>query len=104
MIQIPENPDNNDIRDGLIQLGREVNHLGEEINQMREELSQLNHKLKFEKPDYRPDYRFGIYQNGMDGMVKMATRVIITTAFVVVLSSYSPAAIAIIRVLSANAN
>lgn len=98
MVQIPENPDNNDIRDGLIQLGREVSQLGEELSQVREEVSHLNNKVE------KLDYKFDAYQKGTDGMVRMATTIIIATASVVVLSSLSPSITAIITALSANAN
>ncbi|MGV2388287.1 MAG UNVERIFIED_CONTAM: hypothetical protein LVR29_08010 [Microcystis novacekii LVE1205-3] len=81
-MQIPENPSNDDIRAALIQL--------------REELGQ--------KVD-RIDYKFDAYQKGTDGMVRMATTIIIATASVVVLSSLSPAVTAIITALySANAH
>ncbi len=83
VMQIPENPNNNDIREALIQLGEEVR--------------QLNDKVE------RIDYKFDVYQKGTDGMVRMATTIIIATASVVVLSSLSPAVTAIITALS-NAN
>jgi hypothetical protein len=80
-MQIPENPSNDDIREALIQL--------------REELGQKVDRL---------DYKFDAYQKGTDGMVRMATTIIIATASVVVLSSLSPAVTAIITALySANA-
>lgn len=80
-MQIPENPSNDDIRAALIQL--------------REELGQKADRL---------DYKFDAYQKGTDGMVRMATTIIIATASVVVLSSLSPAVTAIITALySANA-
>ncbi|CCI35330.1 MAG: hypothetical protein EWV49_09675 [Microcystis aeruginosa Ma_QC_Ch_20071001_S25] len=81
-MQIPENPSNDDIRAALIQL--------------REELGQKVDRL---------DYKFDAYQKGTDGMVRMATTIIIATASVVVLSSLSPAVTAIITALySANAH
>ncbi|MBD2118044.1 MAG: hypothetical protein DWQ51_09720 [Microcystis wesenbergii TW10] len=81
-MQIPENPSNDDIREALIQL--------------REELGQKVDRL---------DYKFDAYQKGTDGMVRMATTIIIATASVVVLSSLSPAVTAIITALySANAH
>jgi hypothetical protein len=81
-MQIPENPSNDDIRAALIQL--------------REELGQKVDRLK---------YKFDAYQKGTDGMVRMATTIIIATASVVVLSSLSPAVTAIITALySANAH
>jgi hypothetical protein len=81
-MQIPENPSNDDIREALIQL--------------REELGQKVDRL---------EYKFDTYQKGTDGMVRMATTIIIATASVVVLSSLSPAVTAIITALySANAN
>jgi len=80
-MQIPENPSNDDIREALIQL--------------REELGQKVDRL---------EYKFDAYQKGTDGMVRMATTIIIATASVVVLSSLSPAVTAIITALySANA-
>ncbi|ELP55664.1 MULTISPECIES: hypothetical protein [Microcystis] len=81
-MQIPENPSNDDIRAALIQL--------------REELGQKVDRL---------EYKFDAYQKGTDGMVRMATTIIIATASVVVLSSLSPAVTAIITALySANAH
>ena len=81
-MQIPENHSNDDIRAALIQL--------------REELGQKVDRL---------DYKFDAYQKGTDGMVRMATTIIIATASVVVLSSLSPAVTAIITALySANAH
>jgi hypothetical protein len=82
VMQIPENPSNDDIRAALIQL--------------REELGQKIDRI---------DYKFDAYQKGTDGMVRMATTIIIATASVVVLSSLSPAVTAIITALySANAH
>ena len=81
-MQIPENPSNDDIRAALIQL--------------REELGQKVDRL---------EYKFDAYQKGTDGMVRMATTIIIATASVVVLSSFSPAVTAIITALySGNAH
>ena len=81
-MQIPENPSNDDIREALIQL--------------REELGQKVDRL---------EYKFDAYQKGTDGMVRMATTIIIATASVVVLSSLSPAVTAIITALySANSH
>ncbi|MGI0484436.1 hypothetical protein ACN4EK_03305 [Pantanalinema rosaneae CENA516] len=77
-MQIPENPNNNDIREALIQL--------------REELGQKVDRL---------DYKFDAYQKGTDGMVRMATTIIIATASVVVLSSLNPAITALVTALSA---
>jgi hypothetical protein len=77
-MQIPENPSNDDIREALIQL--------------REELGQKVDRL---------EYKFDAYQKGTDGMVRMATTIIIATASVVVLSSLSPAVTAIVTALSA---
>jgi hypothetical protein len=79
-MQIPENPTNNDIRAALIQLREE---LGEKVDRL--------------------DYKFDAYQKGTDGMVRMATTIIIATASVVVLSSLSPAVTALITALSAHA-
>jgi len=81
-MQIPENPSNDDIRAALIH--------------MREELGQKVDRL---------EYKFDAYQKGTDGMVRMATTIIIATASVVVLSSLSPAVTAIITAsYSANAH
>ena len=81
-MQIHENPSNDDIREALIQL--------------REELGQKVDRL---------EYKFDAYQKGTDGMVRMATTIIIATASVVVLSSLSPAVTAIITALySGNAH
>ena len=73
-MEIPESPSNNDIREALIELGNKVDRL---------------------------EYKFDAYQKGTDGMVRMATTIIIATASVVVLSSLSPAVAAIVIALSA---
>ncbi|MBW4693133.1 MAG: hypothetical protein KME27_15375 [Lyngbya sp. HA4199-MV5] len=86
-MQIPENPDNNDIREALIQLREE---LGQKVEDLGDKVEKL-------------EYKFDVYQKGTDGMVRMATTIIIATASVVVLSSLSPAVTAIITALS-NAN
>ena len=75
-MQIPENPSYDYIREALIQL--------------REELGQKVDRL---------EYKFDAYQKGTDGMVRMATTIIIAAASVVVLSSLSPAVTAIITAL-----
>ena len=81
-MQIPENPNNNDIRDVLIQLSHEVSELNDKVEKL--------------------DYKFDTYQKGTDGMVRMATTIIIATASVVVLSSLGPAITAIVAALSAS--
>lgn len=78
-MQIPENPTNNDIRDALLQLGQQV--------------GELNNKVE------RLDDKFDAYQKGTDGMVRMATTIIIATASVVIWGGLSPAVNAIITAL-----
>ncbi|NJL21426.1 MAG: hypothetical protein HC895_12345 [Leptolyngbyaceae cyanobacterium SM1_3_5] len=85
-MQIPENPDNNDIRNAIIQLREE---LGAQIGQLSDRVDQIDDRLE------KLDYKFDVYQKGTDGMVRMATTIIIATASVVVLSSLSPAVMAI---------
>lgn len=80
-MQIPENPSNNDIRDALIKLQDGINELNEKVEKL--------------------DYKFDTYQGGTDGMVMMATIIIIATASVVIFSGLTPAFIAIITALSA---
>jgi predicted nuclease with TOPRIM domain len=90
--QIPENPGNNDIREALTELR-------EGLMQLKDEVSQLNHKVdklddRVEKLDDRVeklDYKFDVYQKGTDGMVRMATTIIIATASVVIFSGLTPA-------------
>ncbi|MEM9117310.1 MAG: hypothetical protein AAGD09_05445 [Cyanobacteria bacterium P01_F01_bin.56] len=90
-MQIPENPNNSDIRDALIELR---NELGSEIKSVRKELSE-DIKALSEKVD-RQDYKFDAFQRGTDGMVRMAITIIIATATVVVLPSLIPAIVALI--------
>ena len=87
-MQIPNNPNNDDIRVALIELREELEE------KLEEKFSVLNGKVE------KLDYKFDTYQKGTDGMVRMATTIIIATATVVVLSSLSPAITAIITALS----
>ncbi|WP_341736945.1 hypothetical protein [Microcoleus sp. CAWBG640] len=80
-MEIPENPSNDDIRESLIQLRAGLIELGQKVDRL--------------------EYKFDAYQKGTDGMVRMATTIIIATASVVVLSSLSPAVAAIVTALSA---
>lgn len=99
-MQIPENPANNDIRNAIIQLGEE---LGAQIGQLSDRVDRLDDRVerlsnRVDQIDDRLeklDYKFDVYQKGTDGMVRMATTIIIATASVVVLSSLSPAVMAI---------
>jgi len=103
VMQIPENPSNDDIRAALIQLSDEVSDLQEKFSQSQDAFSKWRDEIG-QKID-RIDYKFNAYQKGTDGMVRMATTIIIATASVVVLSSLSPAVTAIITALySANAH
>jgi len=103
VMQIPENPSNDDIRAALIQLSDEVSDLQEKFSQSQDAFSKWRDEIG-QKID-RIDYKFDAYQKGTDGMVRMATTIIIATASVVVLSSLSPAVTAIITALySANAH
>ncbi|WP_216351232.1 hypothetical protein [Leptolyngbya sp. 'hensonii'] len=47
------------------------------------------------------NYRFSMYQKGTDGMVRMATTIIMATASVVVLANLTPAIVDLVRTLSA---
>jgi predicted nuclease with TOPRIM domain len=119
-MQIPENPDNNDIRAALIELGEDNNNiraalieLGEDNNNIRTALIEFRDEFKqdvraladqVEKLDGKVEkleYKFDTYQKGTDGMVRMATTIIIGTASVVVLSNLSPAVSALVTALSA---
>ena len=107
MVQIPENPDNNGIRDAILQLGENIegvrDELRSEIEGVRDELRQDIQVLS-DKVD-RQDYKFDAFQRGTDGMVRMAITIIIATATVVVLPSLTPAIVTIINALvSASAN
>lgn len=87
-MQIPEDPGNNDIREALTELR-------EGLMQLKDEVSQLNNKVD------KLDYKFDTYQKGTEGMVRMATTIIIATASVVIFSGLTPAFTAIITALSA---
>jgi phosphoglycerate-specific signal transduction histidine kinase len=95
-MQIPENPNNSDICDSLVQLREELNQIRDEFGQKFEELNNKIEKITIGKSDYK----FDVYGKGTDGMVRLSITIIIATASVVVLSSLSPAMIAIIRALS----
>ncbi|PSB24574.1 hypothetical protein [Stenomitos frigidus] len=99
-MQIPENPNNNDIREALIQLGIELNQIRDEFGQKFEELNNKIEKITIKKSDYN---RFDAYGNGTNGMVRLSITIIIATASIMVLFSLSLAVIAIITALS-NAN
>lgn len=85
-MQIPENPSNSDIRDALLQLRAEFEQRFDELDQKVERL----------------DYKFDAYLKGTDGMVRMATTIIIATATVVVLSNLNPAVTAFVTALTQN--
>ena len=90
MIQIPEDPSNNEIRDALLQLSKDMKDDSEKLR------AELGEKIE------RLEYKFDAYQKGTDGMVRMATTIIIAAASVVVLSSLSPAITAVVTALSAS--
>jgi predicted RNase H-like nuclease (RuvC/YqgF family) len=101
-MQIPENPSNTDLREAIVQLSRVTEQLGQrtaELGQKTEELGQKTEELG-QKID-RLDYKFDAYQKGTDGMVRMATTIIIATASGVVLSNLNPAISAIVTALTA---
>lgn len=119
-MQIPENPDNNDIRTALIQIREElgqqiqqvtdkvdrldgkVNQLDSKVNQLDNKVNQLDSKVnQLDNTVNQLDYKFDAYQKGTDGMVRMATTIIIATASVVILAGFSPAVNAIITALFA---
>ncbi len=87
-MQIPESPTNSDIREAILQLRdeleRKIDNLGEKVE--------------------KSDYKFEVYQKGIDGMVRMATTIIMATASVVILSNLSPAINTLITALSASGN
>ena len=96
-MQIPENPDNNDIRDALLQFRQEFREeLLQFRQEFREELEDVRGDIKAlsDKVD-RQDYKFDAFQRGTDNMVRMAITIIIATATVVVIPSLSPAIVAI---------
>ncbi|WOB44484.1 hypothetical protein HNI00_15985 [Thermoleptolyngbya oregonensis NK1-22] len=97
-MQVPDNPSNSDIRDALVQFRDEFILFRDDVNQKFEQLDNRLEQLEnqFEKLDYK----FDVYQKGTDGMVRMATTIIIATASVIVLSNLSPAVNALITVLS----
>lgn len=101
-MHIPENPSNNDIREALIQLGDQVEGLSNQVERLEhkfdEKIERLEHK--FDEKIERLDYKFDTYQKGTDGMVRMATTIIIATASVIVLSNLSPAVTALFTTLS----
>ena len=87
-MQIPENPNNNDIREALMQLSQQIQEVNHQVAHLGDNVKQL-------------DYKFDAYQKGTDGMVRMANTIIIATASVVILAGFSPAVNAIITALFA---
>ncbi|NET48549.1 MAG: hypothetical protein F6K09_07425 [Merismopedia sp. SIO2A8] len=128
--QIPENPNNNDIRDAILQLSHDISSkidqveqkldakieqveqkLDAKIEQVEQKLDakieQVEQKLdakigKLEETVSKLEYKFDIYQQGTDGMVRMATTIIIAAASVVVLSNITPAIASLVTALSAS--
>lgn len=82
-MQIPENPSNNDIREALIQLGSQVSQLSDKVDRLDDKVEKL-------------DYKFDMFQKGTDGMVRMATTIIIATVSAVIFSGLTPAFAAIV--------
>ncbi|MDX2239355.1 MAG: hypothetical protein NW224_01615 [Leptolyngbyaceae cyanobacterium bins.302] len=105
-MQIPENPNNNDIRDALIQLrqelGQQIKEVTDKVDQLGDKVNQLDSKVnQLDNTVNQLDYKFDAYQKGTDGMVRMANTIIIATASVVILAGFSPAVNAIITSLFA---
>lgn len=111
-MQVPDNPSNSDIRDAVVQFRDEFILFRDDVNQKFEQLDnrleQLENKFeglgdkvdRLENQFEKLDYKFDVYQKGTDGMVRMATTIIIATASVIVLSNLSPAVNALITALS----
>lgn len=107
-MQVPDNPSNSDIRDVLVQFRGEFILFRDDVNQKFEQLDdrfeQLEQQVeglggkvdRLENQVEKLDYKFDAYQKGTDGMVRMATTIIIATASVVVLANLSPAVNALI--------
>jgi predicted nuclease with TOPRIM domain len=101
-MQVPDNPTNNDIRDALLQLGQQVSDLGRKVERLDDKVNRLDDKVnRLEGQVSRLDDKFDAYQKGTEGMVRMATTIIIATASVVILAGFSPAVNAIITALFA---
>lgn len=101
-MQVPDNPTNNDVRDALLQLGQQVSDLGSKVERLDDKVNRLDDKVnRLEDQVSRLDDKFDAYQKGTDGMVRMATTIIIATASVVILAGFSPAVNAIITALFA---
>lgn len=99
-MQVPDNPTNNDVRDALLQLGQQVSDLGNKVERLDDKVNRLDDKVnRLEDQVSRLDDKFDAYQKGTDGMVRMATTIIIATASVVILAGFSPAVNAIITAL-----
>ncbi len=101
-MQIPENPNNNDIRDALLQLGQQFEQLDSKFERLDNTVERLDNTVnRLDEKVNRLDDKFDAYQKGTDGMVRMATTIIIATASVVILAGFSPAVNAIITALFA---
>ncbi|MFQ3616861.1 MAG: hypothetical protein SNJ57_06740 [Cyanobacteriota bacterium] len=110
-MQVLDNPSNSDIRDVLIQFRDEFILFRDDVNpkfeQLDDRFEQLENKFegiankvdRLENQVEKLDYKFDVYQKGTDGMVQMATTIIIATASVVVLANLSPAVNALNYVL-----
>ncbi|MEM9216766.1 MAG: hypothetical protein AAGD25_20755 [Cyanobacteria bacterium P01_F01_bin.150] len=103
-MQISENPSNQEIRDVLIQLNNSAQEIRDALLQLNKDMKENSEKLSEELGNKieRLEYKFDVYQKGTDGMVKMATTIIIAAASVVFLSSLSPAITAVVTALSAS--
>jgi hypothetical protein len=88
MMQIPDSPGSNDIRDALLKLSEETEDIKTVIRGLSDKVDKI-------------EYKFDIFQKGTDGMVRMATTIIIATASVIVLSNLTPAISALITAFSA---
>jgi len=120
MSDIPTNPENsNDLRDLILALQAEIRRFGERFEQIDQRFEQIDERLTrleqkvdrvetqteprtLDEKVEKVEYKFDSFQKGTDGMVRMATTIIIAAASVVVLSNITPSVISLVNALSAN--
>lgn len=111
-MQASDNPESPDLRNLILALQKEVRSLGEQVTRVDERLTRLEEKVDRVEVQTEPrtldekvekvEYKFDSFQKGTDGMVRMATTIIIAAASVVVLSNITPSVISLVNTLAAN--
>ncbi|MBD1910927.1 MULTISPECIES: hypothetical protein [unclassified Leptolyngbya] len=104
-MQASDNPDSNDLRDLILGLQEEIRGLGQRLNRLEEKVDRVEAQTEprtLDEKVEKVEYKFDSFQKGTDGMVRMATTIIIAAASVVVLSNITPSVISLVNTLAAN--